>query len=61
MDGATLARTARLLDPNLTVLLMSGYLDITLPHDVTLLRKPFTPSELFGAIDQALAVSPCAR
>jgi two-component system cell cycle sensor histidine kinase/response regulator CckA len=61
MDGHTLARSARASAAALPVVLMSGYTHVDLPEDVTFLRKPFTPSELLGAVGHAVAGVPCVR
>jgi signal transduction histidine kinase/CheY-like chemotaxis protein len=59
VSGPTLVRRARAADPDLPAVLITGYSD---PADtdepenhVTLVRKPFTPAALSGAIDTALA------
>lgn len=63
MDGVELARRARELRPDLPVVFMSGYSDLTtgehpvprpdLPVGPTV-QKPFTAVELAGAVRQAL-------
>ncbi len=57
MDGATLARQARALVPELRVVMMSGYtgeLDVDLGAADQFLHKPFTPSQLSGVVRSAL-------
>jgi PAS domain S-box-containing protein len=53
--GTELAQRARVLQPGLAVLLMSGYAgDAQAPEGVPLLRKPFTREQLAQAIVAAL-------
>ena len=50
MHGSELVRQARIIQPNLLVLCISGYPgDVDLPKDIPLLSKPFTMERLaFG-------------
>jgi signal transduction histidine kinase len=53
MTGAELATRAAALRPDLRILLMTGYADAAaLPEAATVLRKPFTLSELSSALNQ---------
>lgn len=60
MDGPTLAKQLLALNPNLSLLFMSGYTDSAIAHQgklntgVKLLNKPFTKSELARSIRNAL-------
>jgi CheY-like chemotaxis protein len=58
-SGLALARVMLAARPSLPVIVMSGYsdqmLDVSaLPQSVTIMRKPFTPTELRQRIRQAL-------
>jgi DNA-binding NtrC family response regulator len=58
-SGLALARVMLAARPSLPVIVMSGYsdqmLDVSaLPRTVTIMRKPFTPTELRQRIRQAL-------
>ena len=59
MSGPELARRARLLNPRLPIVFISGYADPTGTTDDALLhplvRKPFRPADLLGQIEAALA------
>ena len=60
-DGLTLARMARIIDPQISVLVTSGYarellIDATLPG--TFLVKPYRRGELKGALDSLLLATP---
>ena len=50
MDGIKLCESFRHLFPKIPVLLMSGEMIGPIPGDTTLLRKPFTPSELMEQV-----------
>ena len=60
MDGPTLAKNLTDVNPNLSVLFMSGYSDRAVVHqgkvnaDAKLLNKPFTKSELAQSIRSAI-------
>ena len=60
MNGVELAARLRALNPKLLILLMSGFVpgDITVPHDIQVLQKPFQPSRLLDAICQSLEAAP---
>ena len=63
MGGLTLAQRAREANPNVRVVLMSGYeeesLAGALPKEgVTWVRKPLSPDELLAAVRVALATAP---
>ena len=53
LDGLELVKKLRQLSPELPVVLMSGY-SKSVGHDCTFLRKPFSVSELEGAIEKTL-------
>ncbi len=59
MTGPQLARRARMLQPDLPILLFSGFVDpdglAEAPADCPLLRKPIRSRDLAAAVDQALA------
>jgi CheY-like chemotaxis protein len=59
MNGVELAGRLRALNPELPILLMSGFVpdDITVPDNLQLLQKPFQPSQLLEAIRQSLATA----
>jgi signal transduction histidine kinase len=65
MNGADLVRAARTLQPDLRVLMVSGYADSALLDQVldgsNLLRKPFAVAELILAVGQALGRGPTSR
>ncbi len=54
LNGADLARAARLIDPHLRILVLSGYADISALRatvgDLSILRKPFRPTDLLEAV-----------
>jgi PAS domain S-box-containing protein len=57
MNGATLARLARIRKPDLPIIFMSGYADVSAIHEAvgsgaTLLRKPFDISVLQRALER---------
>jgi CheY-like chemotaxis protein len=60
MDGVELARRARVIHPNIPVILASGYLDHEVVEnrafhfETSFLQKPFTPMELAHRIRQVL-------
>jgi CheY-like chemotaxis protein len=57
VDGLAIARTAELVDPNLPVLLCTGFAGEAadhLPAGVTILQKPFTQADLEEACSLAL-------
>jgi two-component system cell cycle sensor histidine kinase/response regulator CckA len=57
MDGVTLASKIRAHNPDLRVLLISGYGDRPVPEDDTrflLLEKPFTAAQLRARVEEAL-------
>ena len=63
MGGLTLAERAREANPNVRVVLMSGYEEESLAgalpkQGVTWVRKPLTPDELLFAVRVALATAP---
>jgi signal transduction histidine kinase len=59
MNGAELVREARLMQPELRVLIVSGYADSAALEEVLgearMLRKPFAVAELMAAITQTLS------
>ncbi len=70
MQGTELAAEVRKFAPRLPVVIMSGYFSKISPHaldelgQVELLAKPFTPTELVGAINRAIvpgATSPAVE
>jgi CheY-like chemotaxis protein len=65
MNGAELVRAARALQPDLRVLIVSGYADSAALEDVLgtarMLRKPFAIAELMAAVNRALARNDDAR
>ncbi len=63
MQGGELARRARLKYPDLPVLFISGYTgpEREVPAEGSFLPKPFTPSQLTGAIRLALTQSATPR
>lgn len=66
MDGPSLARAVRKIDPNVRVLFMSAYQRDHLErygeelNRAELLNKPFTPVELLHAVSRAIAKSAAA-
>ena len=66
MTGIELAREARVLIPDLPVLIMSGYTagslpdGAALPEGMALIRKPFTKDALLQAVAQVLGGAPDA-
>jgi len=62
MNGAELARQARTLQPDLRVLIVSGYANSAALEEVLgearMLRKPFAIAELMEAVTRALARDP---
>lgn len=60
MDGAALAQAARVRRPGLPVLVASGYRveGLAPPHRV--LRKPYAPAELLGAVEALSALAESA-
>jgi len=60
MNGVELADRLRALNPEVRILLMSGFVpdEIAVPENVQLLPKPFQPSRLLEAISQSLATAP---
>ena len=59
MNGAELVREAKKIQPEMRVLMVSGYADSAaldgVLGDTRLLRKPFAVAELNNAVGQALA------
>lgn len=54
MTGTELARAAKLSHPNLPVLIVSGYADLSdIAPELERLSKPFRPAELAAALAQA--------
>jgi two-component system cell cycle sensor histidine kinase/response regulator CckA len=61
-SGSTLARRLRRRQPQMKVLLMSGYAPPGAPDDsCTFLPKPFRPSELVSCVERMLALEGGAR
>ena len=63
MNGAEVARAARLLHPDLKIVFASGYADTNqilqaVGPKTTLLRKPFSMSDLANALSSALLAAP---
>lgn len=64
MSGPALAHRLRVEHPGARFLFTSGYgsgAEAALrqgPHGVAFLRKPFTPADLVGRVDELLAVEP---
>jgi CheY-like chemotaxis protein len=56
MSGAELIREARLLNPNLSVMVSTGYWEIgeEFGQDVTYLGKPYSEEELSSKIEAAI-------
>jgi CheY-like chemotaxis protein len=59
MNGVELAGRLRALNPELPILLMSGFIpdEIAVPDNLQLLQKPFQPGQLLEAIRQSLATA----
>jgi two-component system, cell cycle sensor histidine kinase and response regulator CckA len=57
MNGIELAERFRALNPNVKILLMSGYVsgNLELPADIELVKKPFLPNQLIELVEQTLA------
>jgi PAS domain S-box-containing protein len=64
MDGFTLIRALRAIDPALQIIASSGLAEIDRREDLAalgvriVLEKPFTPSSLYEAVERALAEAP---
>lgn len=58
MDGYNLARRLRARNPDLRIVMMSGYTDDPGPHEFVLVNKPFTPDELFRHVSEAFLRPP---
>lgn len=58
MDGYNLARRLRAENPNLRVVMMSGYTDDAGSNEFVLVNKPFTPDELFRYVSEAFLRPP---
>ena len=61
MNGSQLARAAKARRPNLSIVFISGYADQigeALGPDDRLIRKPFSISDLYRAIEATLAERP---
>ncbi|TVP77578.1 MAG: hypothetical protein EA346_12755 [Thioalkalivibrio sp.] len=58
MNGVDLIREARSLRPNLPVMLITGYADLTDDmDDIVLLHKPFQVAELVSNLHELLGAS----
>lgn len=57
MNGIELAGRIRALDPNVKILLMSGFTpgNIEIPGNLQLLNKPFLPTRLIETVEEILA------
>jgi len=57
MNGVEMAKRLRSLNPEIRILLMSGYVpdDVEVPQGLRLLNKPFRPHTLMEAVKEMLA------
>jgi CheY-like chemotaxis protein len=57
MNGIEMAKRLHALNPNLKILLMSGYVPdgVEVPQGLRLLDKPFLPNQLMEAVQEMLA------
>jgi len=56
MNGIELTKRLRAINPEIKILLMSGYVPdgLAVPHGVRLLSKPFLPNRLMEAVKEML-------
>ena len=55
LNGVEFAKRARPLRPSLPIILLTGYFDVEVPRDVTLVHKPFSNATLQAALAEAWA------
>ena len=53
LNGVEFARRARPLRPDMPIILLTGYFDVEVPRDVTLVHKPFSNATLQAALADA--------